>query len=105
LPAIAVPRRLVVALDLLGGRCVEERPERRHLDHFAQAAILAAAPEHDVDDPEAPPDDEGAPEQALHFLGRRVGRDVEVLRPQAEDQIAHGAADDVGLEARPRPAC
>lgn len=35
----------------------------------------------------------------VHFLGRRVGRDVEILRREAEHQVAHRAADDVSLMA------
>jgi hypothetical protein len=61
--------------------------------------VLAAAAEDHVHQAEAPADDEGAAEQRLHLLGRGVGGDVEVLRPQADQQVAHGAADDVGLVA------
>jgi len=49
--------------------------------------------------PGAAADDEGAPEQRLDLLGRGVGGDVEVLGPQADDQVAHRAAHDVGLVA------
>ena len=52
-----------------------------------------------VHEPEAPADDERAPEQRLHLLGRGVGRDVEVLGLDAEQQVADGAADDERLEA------
>ncbi len=51
---------------------------------------------HDL---EAPADDARAPEQRLHLLGRGVGGDVEVLGLDAEQQVAHGAADDIGLVA------
>src|SRR6185436_15674980 len=83
----------------LGVSGSEHGAEGRDLDHLGEAAVLAAAAEHDVDDAEAPADDESTPEQRLHLLGRGVGGDVEVLRAQAEEQVAHGAADDVGLVA------
>ena len=66
--------------------------ERRHLDHFG-------ADMH-VHEAEAAADDERAAEQRLDLLGRRVGRDVEVLGLDAEQQVAHRAADDERLEAR-----
>jgi hypothetical protein len=56
-------------------------------------------PAHHVHQAEAPPDHPRAPEQPAHFLGRGVGRDVEILGPAAEQQIAHRAADDEGCEA------
>ena len=92
-------RGLLVAAHLLGVGRVEHRAEGRDLDHFREAPVLAAATEDDVDDAKAPADDEGAPEQRLHLLGRGVGGDVEVLRAQADEQVAHRAADDVGLVA------
>ena len=67
------------------------RAERRHFQRLGADV--------DVDQPEAPPDDEGPPEQRLHLLGRGVGRDVEVLGHDAQRQVAHGAADDVRLVA------
>ena len=66
--------------------------KRRDLDCF-RAGV-------DVHEPEPAADDERAPEQWLHLLGPRIGRDVEILRLDAEQQIAHGAADDVRLESR-----
>ena len=62
--------------------------------HFQQ--LLA---EHHVHDLEAPADDEGAPEQALDLFRRGVGGDVEVLGFDAQQQVAHRAADQEGLEA------
>jgi hypothetical protein len=62
--------------------------------HFQQ--LLA---EHHVHDLEAAADDEGAAEQLFDFFRRRIGGDVEVLRLHAQQQVAHGAADDEGLEA------
>gem|GEM_PF-5173865 len=62
--------------------------------HFQQ--LLA---EHHVHDLEAAADDEGAAEQFFHLLRRGVGGDVEILRFHAQQQVAHGAADDEGLEA------
>jgi len=57
-------------------------------------------PEHHVHQAEAPADDDGAPEQGLHLFGARVGGDVEVLRRDAEQQVAHRAAHHVGGVAR-----
>ena len=62
--------------------------ERRDLDDLAA--------EHDVREAEAPADQPAVAEQAAHLLGRRVGRDVEILRVSAEQQVAHGAADQEG---------
>ena len=62
--------------------------------HFQQ--VLA---EHHVHDLEAAADDEGAPEQALDLFRRGVGGDVEVLGLDAQQQVAHRAADQEGLEA------
>ncbi|MNT18908.1 hypothetical protein D3C72_1541360 [compost metagenome] len=63
--------------------------------HFQQ--ILA---KHHVHDLEALADDEGAAEQTLDLFRRGVGGDVEVFRFDAQQQVAHRAADDKGLEAR-----
>ena len=78
---------------MLVGRVVARlrRAERRHLDRFGSGV--------DVDEPEPAPDDEGAAEQRLHLLGPCVGGDVEVLRLDAEQEVAHRAADDEGLES------
>ncbi len=51
---------------------------------------------HDL---EAAADDARAAEVTAHFLGRGVGGDVEILGLGADQQVAHGAADDVGLVA------
>ena len=59
--------------------------ERRDLDDLAS--------EHDVGEAEAPADQAAVTEQAAHLLGRRVGRDVEVLGVSAEQEVAHRAAD------------
>jgi ATP-dependent Clp protease adapter protein ClpS len=70
--------------------------------HFAGAAegghLEQVLAEHHVHDLEALADDEGAPEQPLDLFGRSVGGDVEVFRLDAEQQVAHRAADDEGLE-------
>src|SRR5947209_1414448 len=44
-------------------------------------------------------DDERAPEQRLHLLGCGVGREIEILGLDPEQQIAHRATDDEGTEA------
>ena len=84
-----------VARHRLGRRVVEVSAEGRDLDHL----MLAPAPVHHVHDAKTPPDDEGAPEQALDLLRRGVGGHVEVFGREAHQQVAHRAADDVGLKA------
>src|ERR1700748_1208067 len=64
----------------------------------AEAAAALAAVDH-VNEAEAAADDEGAAEQRLHLFRRGVRRDVEVLGLEVDQQVAHGAADDVGLVA------
>ena len=49
---------------------------------------------HDL---EAAADDARAAEQGAHLLGRGIGGDVVILRVDAGDQVAHRAADDIGL--------
>ena len=89
-------RGLLVAADLLlGGGVVQVGAEGGDLDHL----VLAAPAVHHVDDAEALADDEGAAEESLDLLGRGVGGHVEVLGFEAQQQVAHGAADDVGLVA------
>ena len=90
------PGRLLVAAHLVGRSRVHHGAESGHLDHL----VVAPAAEHHVNDAKAPPDDEGAAKQRLHLFGRCVGGDIEVLRPQPKQQVAHRAADDVSLEAR-----
>ena len=58
--------------------------------------------EHDVREAEAAADQAAVAEQALDLLGRRVGGDVEILRMAAEQQIAHGAADQECRHSRIR---
>src|SRR3546814_21009366 len=47
----------------------------------------------------APADDAGSAKQRQYLVGRGVGGDVEILRFQTDDEVAHGAADDEGLES------
>ena len=44
-------------------------------------------------------DDARAPEQPLNLFGRGVGGDVEILRFDPEQQVAHGATDQEGEKA------
>ena len=67
---------------------VVERAEGRDLDRLL--------PEHHVHEAEAAADDDGAAEMRLDLLRRGIGGDVEVLRRDAEQQVAHRAADEVG---------
>ncbi len=70
------------------------RPKRRHLDDLA--------PEEHVRQTEAPADQAAVAEQPLHLLGQRIGGDVEILRLDADQQVAHAAADQKCHEARHR---
>ena len=94
------PRRIVglIAEDVVGEhaavrvdrlRAVGRGAVGRHLDRLRA--------KHHVHQPEAAADDDGAAEMRLDLLGRGVGGDVEVLRRHADQQVAHGAADDVGM--------
>ena len=62
--------------------------------------VVAAPAVHHVHDTKAPANDEGAPEQAFHLLGRGVGGHVKVFGRQAHHQVAHGAAHNVSLVTR-----
>jgi hypothetical protein len=70
---------------------VLRRAERRHFEDVGADV--------DVHEAEAAADDVRAPEQRLHLFGRRIGGDVEVLRREAEHEVAHRAADHERLEA------
>ena len=52
-----------------------------------------------VREPEPASDEPAAPEEIAHGVRRRGGGDVEILRPEAQQQIAHAAADQVGAVA------
>ncbi len=86
----------LVAAHGLGRAVVQEGAEGGDFDDL----VLAPAAIDHVHDAKALADDEGAAEQALDLLGRGIGGHVEVLGAQAQQQVAHGAADDVGLVAR-----
>ena len=55
--------------------------------------------EHHVNQLEAAPDDAAVAEGAAQRLGGGAGGHVEVLGPALEVEVAHAAADQVGLEA------
>ena len=63
--------------------------------------MFAAPAVHHMHDAKTPANDEGTPKQALDLLGRGVGGHVEVFGRQADHQVAHRAAHNVGLKARP----
>ena len=86
---------LLDACGLVGRRSVEVGTEGRDLDDL----MLAAAAEDHVHEAESPANNEGAPEERLHLLRRSVGGDVEVFRPQPDEQVAYRTANDVGLVA------
>ena len=52
--------------------------------------------EEDVDQAKAPPDKPRVAEQIAHLLRMRRSRDVEILGPPPDHQVAHAAADQVG---------
>ena len=56
--------------------------------------------QHHVHQAKAPPDDEGTAKERLYLLRPGVGRDVEILRLDAQEEIPHRTADDVGRESR-----
>ena len=68
------------------------RPERRHLEDLAPGA--------DVGEAEAAADEPGPGKEGSHLVRPRGGRDVEVLRRPAEQEVADAAADQVRLEPR-----
>jgi hypothetical protein len=59
-------------------------PKRRDFDDLVAEAHMREM--------EAAPDQPAVAEQLLDLVRMRVGRDIEVLRVQAEQQVAHGAA-------------
>ncbi len=65
--------------------------KRGHLDDLV-------AEEH-MSQTETPADQPAIAKQTAHLFGQRVGRDVEVLRPYAEQQIPHRTADEEALIA------
>ena len=50
-----------------------------------------------VHDAKAAADNARAAEQGVDFLGRGVGRHIKVLGVATEQQVAHSAADEIGL--------
>ena len=65
--------------------------ERRGLDDLG-------AEEH-VGEAKSPPDDPAIAKRRLDLVGRRAGRDIEVLRRFRDEQIANTAADQICLVA------
>ncbi len=86
----------LIATDLACLAAVQVRAEGRDLYHF----MLAATAIDDVYDAKTPANDEGPAKQRLDLLGSGVGRDVKVFRAQANQQVAHCTAHNVGLKAR-----
>jgi hypothetical protein len=128
LPCLDVFQAAQIIPDLLGDRIVVQRidreiPARGIVGLIAEdvvgenaavlvgvgfAGILRRAERRDfnglrarqhVHQPEAAADDEGAAKQRLDLLRRGVGGDIEVLGLEAQQQIAHGPADDKGVKA------
>ncbi len=82
---VVVQHAAVLVLFCVG---IERAAEGGDLDGFVA--------HHHMDDLEAAADDARAAEGVAHFLRRGVGGDVEILGLGADQQVAHGAADDVG---------
>ena len=61
--------------------------------------MLPTSPVDHVHDAESSTDDEGTSKQSLDLLRGGVGGHVEVLGTQAQQQVSHGPAHDVGLKA------
>ena len=57
---------------------------------------MVFGPELDVGQPEPPADDPAVAEELLDLVRMRRRADVEILRPAAEQQVAHAAADQIG---------
>ena len=85
----------LVARHLLGRACIEIGAEGGDLDHL----VLATATKHHVHDAETSADDEGSSKQRLDLLGGGIGGHVKVFGTQAQQQVSHRPAHDVGLEA------
>ena len=58
-----------------------------------------------VYDTKAPADDAGVAEQCMHGFRCCIGGDIKVFRVPAEQQVANGAAHQVGLVATAAQAC
>jgi len=91
LAAVDVVAQHAAVLVGLGRIGVLSGAERGDLDRFR--------PAHHVHDLEAATDDARAAEQRTHFFRSGAGGDVVVLGRMADQQVAHCAADDEGLEA------
>ena len=75
----------------IAGRSVEARSEGRDLDDLAAHAHVC--------EPESASDETAASEQTADGVRRRGGRDVEILRLEAEQQIPHASTDEIGAVA------
>ncbi len=53
-----------------------------------------------MSEPEPTPDQTTVTEESLYLLGQRVGRDIEVLRLQANQQVAYTTTDEKRHEPR-----
>ena len=102
--AIDVAVRLLVlilfGLGLLVGHAIEVGLRRHRRAGGAECRNLDdLVTEANVRETKAPADQAAIAEQPPHFLGRRIGRDVEILRLDADQEVAHAAADEERLEA------
>ena len=49
---------------------------------------------------EAAPYEPAVAEEPFDLLGQGIGRDIEILRPEVEQQVAHAPADEETLKSR-----
>src|SRR5262249_1943065 len=95
--AFGGPRRVFVTQIAAADRLdhvvvvVDSATVSRYFDHLATEA--------DVRDAKATAHQPCATEGAFDLFRRRVRRDVEVLRRDAEQHVPHAAADEIGFEA------
>ena len=83
----------------IGGKPILWHIMKQYSQHGFDDFVVAPAPEDDVDDAKAPPNDEGALEERLDLLGRGIRSHVEILGPKPDQQVPYCATDDVALEA------
>ena len=88
---VAGDEEIAVRLAGVLGHVGRVLPEGRHLDDLA--------PVHHVREAEAAADDPRAAEQGADFFGRGAGGHVEILGGLTDNDVAHRATDDIGLEA------
>ena len=88
------------------GRAVAHAVRFRHGGKVAGAVAAAAESRHfddlaahpNMDDAKTPPDDARPRQHGAHVFRRGFGGDIEILRRAPDEQVAHAAAHQVGIE-------